>query len=331
MNRIKGIFILEDIFTDLYSEPVKKQIYELVDIYAPRQRVFDLKENPCILSEADILFAGWGMPFFDSKILDSAENLKVIFYAGGTMRYCLTEDVWERGIKVTNAVEANALPVSEYTLSQILFSLKCGWQHIRLVKQRRTFHCREDVPGAYKSVVGIISLGTIGRQVCEKLKGFDVKVLAYDPFMDEQQAENLGVELCSLERIFTDSDVVSLHAPAIEQTRGMITGEYFNSMKTNATFINTARGMIVREKELIDVFTYRKDLTAVLDVTYPEPPEKDSPLYDMDNIVLTPHIAGSMGNERQRMGEYMLEELKRYLAGKPLKWEVSLEQFMIMA
>lgn len=331
MSKPKGVFILEDSFSDLYSESVRKEIFELVDIYTSRQRGFDIKHHPEILSEAEMVFAGWGMPLFSKEVLDAAKNLKMIFYAGGTLRYCLTEQTWERGIRVTNAVEANAVPVSEYTLGQILFSLKCGWQHTRLVKEFRTFHCKSEVPGAYHSTVGIISLGAIGRLVCKRLKHFDVNTIVYDPLATESDAEKLGVKLCGLDELFETSDVVSLHAPAIEQTRGMITGKHLLKMKHNATFINTARGMIVREDELIDVFTARKDLTAVLDVTYPEPPEKDSPLYDMENIVLTPHIAGSMGHERQRMGEYMLEELKRYLAQKPLKWEVTLDKFRIMA
>jgi phosphoglycerate dehydrogenase-like enzyme len=105
----------------------------------------------------------------------------------------------------------------------------------------------------------------------------------------------------------------------------MITGAHIASMKQGATFINTARGAIVRENEMIEVLKQRPDLQAVLDVTYPEPPAAGSPLYTLPNVILTPHIAGSMDAECRRMGRYMVEELRRYVAGKPLRWEVTRE------
>lgn len=97
-------------------------------------------------------------------------------------------------------------------------------------------------------------------------------------------------------------------------------------MKKDATFINTARGRVVREDEMIEVLKQRPDLTAALDVTDPEPPARTSPLLSLPNVVLTPHIAGSMGNEIQRMGQSMLAEFKRYLAGEPLKWQITAEE-----
>lgn len=111
----------------------------------------------------------------------------------------------------------------------------------------------------------------------------------------------------------------------------MITGEHFKLMKSYSSFINTARGAIIREEEMIEVLKERGDITAVLDVTFPEPPVKESPLYSLPNVILTPHLAGSVGQECGRMGSYMLEEFKRYLSGEELKWQVTREQFEIMA
>src|SRR5699024_5712690 len=134
-------------------------------------------------------------------------------------------------------------------------------------------------------------------------------------FVSAEEAEALNVELCSLEDIFQRSDIVSLHTPWLKETEGLITGAHFSAMKSNTTFINTARGAVVKEPEMIEVLQDRKDIMAILDVTYPEPPTADSPLYDLPNVVLTPHISGSAGKERERMGKYMLEECKRYLNG----------------
>jgi phosphoglycerate dehydrogenase-like enzyme len=118
---------------------------------------------------------------------------------------------------------------------------------------------------------------------------------------------------------------VSVHTPLLAETRGMIAGAHIEMMKPCATFINTARGEVVRESELIGVLRDRPDIQAVLDVCSVEPPPADSPLYELPNVVLTPHIAGSVGPECQRMGQYVAEELERYVAGQPLHWAITPE------
>jgi len=171
----------------------------------------------------------------------------------------------------------------------------------------------------------------VGRRVCELLSAYDLKLLAYDPFVAPTEAAKLNVELCSLEEVFGRADVVSLHAPWLTETEGMITGAHFATMKPGASFINTSRGAIVREGEMIEVLRARPDLFAVLDVTYPEPPVPDSPLYTLPNVILTPHIAGSMDGECRRMGRYMVEELRRYVKGEPLRWSISRERAAVLA
>ena len=160
------------------------------------------------------------------------------------------------------------------------------------------------------------------------LRAFDLRVIAYDPFVSPAEAAEVGVTLVSLEELFARSDVVSLHPPLLEETVGMVTGQHIAQMKRGATFINTARGEVVREDEMIEVLKRRPDLLAVLDVASEEPPHEDSPLYTLPNVVLTPHIAGSVGQECRRMGQCMVEELARYLAGQPLQWPVTRELAM---
>lgn len=201
------------------------------------------------------------------------------------------------------------------------------------IKEIRTYPPipHPNIRGAFGSKVGLISLSTVGRRVNELLKHFDLKVLAYDPFVSEAEAKELNVKLCSLEEIFENADVVSLHSPLLEETKGMITGEHIATMKEHAAFINTARGAIVKESEMLEVLKQRPDLTAFLDVTYPEPPNPDSDLYTLPNVALTPHIAGSEGKETGRMGTFMLEEFRRYLKGEKLNWEVTEEAYNFMA
>lgn len=332
---LKGLYILgEGNFKKIYGPEVRKEINNYVDIYAEAQTNQSVKNNPELLSDLEVIFSGWGGPKIDEEFLKNAPKLKMVFYGSGTIKNIVTDAFWDRGVRITSAYAANAVPVAEYTLSQILFSLKRGWSFIRKIeKEGKYIHKREfpPVPGAYQSTVGIISLGMIGRLVCEYLKNFDLNVLAYDPFVDQKDADKLGVELSSLEDIFAKSDVVSLHTPWLKETEGMIKGKHFEMMKDNSIFINTARGAVVREEEMLEVLKTRQDIYALLDVTYPEPPSEESAIFDLDNVILTPHIAGSMDKECQRMGSYMLNELKRYLNGKSLQWEISKDKAEILA
>lgn len=331
---VKGLYIMsEKSFNIVYPSDVRKGIEQLADIYAPPLTTKEVKRNPEILQAVEVIFSGWEGPKLDKEFLEAAPNLKALFYAAGSIKQIATDHSWERGILITNAVLANAIPVAEYTLSQILFSLKGGWRFALDVKKNRQFPEKpfHHISGAYGSTVGLISLSTVGRKVVEYLQHFDINVIAYDPFVDREEADRLNVELCSLEDIFKNADIVSLHTPLLEETKGMITGKHFETMKPHASFINTARGAIVKETEMIAVLHQRADLTAVLDVTHPEPPSSHSPLYSLPNVILTPHIAGSEGKECGRMGAFMLDEFKRYLNGESMKYQVSKQAFDRMA
>lgn len=302
------------------------------DLLAKPLTADNCRNYPELLEQTEIIFSGWGAPVFDTTFLELMPELEAIFYAAGTMKSLLTDKVWERGISISTANTINAIPVAEYTLSMILFSLKNGWPITRKVRENRTFQFREFSPlGLYKRTIGLISLSQVGRKTLELLKPFDVDVVYYDPFVPAETGKGMGAEKVSLEELFKISDVVSLHAPLLPDTEGLITGELIGSMKQDATFINTARGAVVKEQELVDILKNRHDLTAILDVTDPEPPSKESELFDLDNIVVTPHIAGSAGSETLRLGDAMLEEAKRYVNGEPLYHRITKEQYQRMA
>jgi phosphoglycerate dehydrogenase-like enzyme len=246
----------------------------------------------------------------------------------------VTDEFWDRNIVITSAYGANAIPVAEYTLSQIIFGLKGGYRHIKEYKGKKNRPERkEGFPlGCYKTTVGIISLGMIGRLVCGHLKHFDMNVIVYDPFAPDEVFSELGAKrVDTLEEIFELSAAVSLHTPWLPETEGMITGAHFESMKQHAVFINTSRGAVVNEKEMTEVLKKRGDIQAILDVTWPEPPVINSPLYTMDNVILTPHIAGTMESECARMGQYMVDELKRYIDKEPLTYSIDKEKSALLA
>lgn len=329
----KALFILEDIVREMvYPPPLIDAVGDMVDMYAPPQSPDVIEQNPDVLQDMEFLFSSWTCPTIDEKFLELAPNLKVVFYGAGSIKNVVTDAFWHRGVRITHAANANNVIVAQFTLGQIILSLKGVWSQVNQTRDARTFVQARGFGGLRESTVGIIGLGLIGRHVCELLKPFDVEILAYDPYVDEDVATALGVRLVDLGTIFADSHIVSLHAPWTPETEGMIRGEHFASMRPNATFINTARGALVREDEMIAVLRERDDLFALLDVTHPEPPVTDSPLYELPNIILTPHIAGAIEpNETRTMGELMVNELRHYLNNDKLQWEVTKDRLATMA
>ena len=320
-----GLFVLDEpSHQRIYSPEQQAAIGEMVEFVGPRQSGDEVRQDPSALANAEMIFSGWGGPHLDEALLEVAPQLKIMFYGAGSVRSVMTDAAWRRGIRVTSAYGANAIAVAEFTVSQIIFCLKLGWQHLFTMQQRRWEHL-PNVPGALGSTVGLVALGQVGQRVCHMLKDYDVKVLAHDPLASTQTAQKLDVVLVDLDELFTRSDVVSLHTPELPETRQMITGRHLASMKPRSSLINTANGHVINEAEMIDVLRRRHDLVAVLDVTTGEPPETGSALWTLPNAVLLPHIAGSMDSECRRMGQCVVDELRRYLKGEPLKCEITAE------
>jgi phosphoglycerate dehydrogenase-like enzyme len=322
-NLFKCTFVQKaDFFDRLYGTETFAEVAQRVQVLGERIDPAELGSHAESLRAADFIFTGWGAPKI-RELLPYCDNLKAIFFAGGTASDLLNPEIWARGITISSSYAANAVPVAEYTLAAILLGLKGAWRTMAAIKNDHHYLRETNVPGAYGSTVGLISCGAIARELLRLLHSFDLRTLVYDPYISAEEIRSLGAEAAGLEEIFASADVVSLHAPELEETRGLISGEHLRSMKPRATFINTARGSIVRERELYNVARLRPDLQFVLDVIHPEPPEADSPIFHLPNVFVTPHIAGAMGRECRRMGRYMLEELDRYLAGEPLRWAIT--------
>ncbi|MEI6891183.1 MAG: hydroxyacid dehydrogenase [Pontiella sp.] len=318
----KALFVT-DRFEEMYSPELQRRVEQLVDVIAPPQRTDIIQREPSLLSEVEIIMSGWGGLRLDRELLDLAPQLEAFFYAGGCTKAIVTSAADERDLVICSSIYTNSIPVAEYTFAQIILCLKHAYHATNAYRQDfAKSYSMGGASGACGGKVGVIGLGRISRLLIGLLEKIDVQVLAYDPGLDAQAMHLLGAQKVSIEEIFAECDVVSLHAPEVPETRGMITGELLKSMKRGASFINTARGSLVREDELVDVFSERKDLFAVLDVTNPEPPEPENGLWLLPNVLLTPHIAGSHGEERIRVGQNMVDDLERYLTGDPLKWQV---------
>lgn len=329
---LKGLFIInKDLFHKVFGPEEINEIESMVDIYAPVLSPEEALANIEILNDAEIIFLSWGAPKLDKQFLDSAPNLKAVFYAAGSIKSFTTPEFWDRDIVIVSAYAANAVPVAEYTVSQIFFCMKCGW-HITLPFIRNHIYpTLVPLKGSYQSTVGIVSLGMIGKLVCKMLDSSDLRIKVYDPYIKKEDIISDKIDLCSLDDVFKHSDVVSLHTPWLKETEGLITGKHIASMRQYSSLINTSRGAIIRENEMIAVLKERPDIVAVLDVTYPEPPAKDSELFNLPNVVLTPHIAGSLSSEIHRMGRYITDELKRYINSEPLLYSIDKTKAQILA
>jgi len=287
-------------------------------------------EHPDDLAEAECIFSSWGMPPCDEAFLAAAPNLKAIFYAAGSVRHFVTDALWRRGIVVSSTNSALSVSVAEFTLAQILLSLKSMWR--QAADSRAERRMVQHIPsGTYDSVVGLIAFGAVARHLLTLMRAFHFRVIVYDPFLSEEEARRLRVDRVSLEELFETADVVSLHAPYLPETAGMIRGHHFTRMKRGATFINTARGAVVNEQEMIEVLVRRPDLYALLDVTHPEPPAPSSPLFDLPNVLVTPHIAGALGTECRRLGSMAVDEFERYRKGNALLGQVREEMMTTIA
>ena len=281
-----------------------------------------------LLGEAEILVSGWGCPMIGPELLRAAPKLKLIAHAAGTVKFTVDPSAYAAGIRVTHAAEANAVPVAEFTLASILFAGKSIFTFRDLYRAepgRRSTYARMDEPiGNFRRTVGIVGASRIGRKVIELLRSFDFSVLLYDPFVVAGDPDFAGVELVDLDMLMARSDVVSIHAPSLPATRGMIGARQLKLMKDGASFINTARGSLVDEAALVaELQTGR--IFGVIDVTDPEIPAPDSPLFSLPNVFLTPHVAGAIGSERLRLGIMAAEEVERYVRGEPLLYEVQPE------
>ncbi|UXM91555.1 hydroxyacid dehydrogenase [Paenarthrobacter sp. JL.01a] len=286
-----------------------------------------------ILAGTDILITGWNCPVIDETVLGAAPRLRYILHAGGTTKHHITEACWERGIQVSTAAEVNAIPVAEYTVAMILLANK------RILQLAQKLHVEKKAVepdqlfpdmGNYGKRVGIIGASKIGRHVIRLLAPYDLDVVVSDPYLDDAAAAALGVERVSLEALVATSDVVSLHAPSLASTENLLHAGLIAQLRKGATFINTSRGELVDQEALL-ARIQEGTLYAVLDVTTPWVLPPGSAFYTHPNVLLTPHAAGSLGTELERMAASTIEEALRVACRKPLLHPLHAKDFAFTA
>ncbi|UGQ11175.1 hydroxyacid dehydrogenase [Yinghuangia sp. ASG 101] len=314
-----ALFALAPSFVpSLFPARVLERLREVVRV-DPDRAVLDFADPAATprLAEAEFLITGWGCPRLDEKALAAMPRLRAVLHAAGSVRGIVTDACWERGIVVSSAVEANAVPVAEFTLAAILFS---GKDAFGLRERYRTgpvvglLELADE--GNMGRRVGVIGASRVGRRVLELLRPFDFTVALYDPYVTPEDAAALGVEPMNLDELLSTSDVVTVHAPNLPSTHRMLDRRRLGLIRDGGVVINTARGALVDPDALTDELVAGR-LRAVLDVTEPEPLSADSVLHGLPNVFVTPHISGSAGNELARLGLAVVEEAARLAAGLP--------------
>jgi len=279
-----------------------------------------------ILAEVEVLISGWDAPLLDEDGLGNLPRLQMISHLGATVKAHHAPAVWARGIRVSSAVEATAHPVVEFTIAAIVFAGKAVLARSRKYCTSRAFPAPDDEfdVGLMGRTIGIVGASRVGLPVIQRLREFDVDILVYDPFLSREHARGLGAEkIDELDDLVVRSDIVSIHAPITDKTINMFDATRLAKLRDGATLINTARGILVDQAALIaELQTGR--ISAMIDVTYPEPLPADSPLFTLPNVLLTPHMAGPMGLERSRMFAAVVDEVERFCRGKPLRGEIAL-------
>lgn len=297
-----------------------RQAGELLDP-VPMTR-FDDERATELLAGAEVLVGHWGCPTLTDEVMAMAPKLRLFAYAAGTVKWQVTDAVWRRGVAVTSAAVANAVPVAEYATGAILLAGKGVF----------LFAARERQPdarvpldpftvGNYHRRVGLVGASFVGRKVVELLRSTDLDLAIADPYLSEQDAEDLGVRRMGLDELCAWCDILSLHAPDIPSTRQMIGAAQLAALHDGVTIVNTARG------GLIDHGAMRAELragrlAAVLDVTDPEPLGPDDELRTLPNVLVTPHVAGAVNGELRRLADLAVVEVERYAAGLPPRYPV---------
>lgn len=307
------LFALDPVhFPMLFPAGLLRRIDAVADASGPVHRLDDPRAA-ARLADLDILITGWGSGPLDGAVLAAAPRLRAVLHTAGSVKHLIPSEGWARDLIVCSAADANATPVAEYTLGAILLAGKGAFTLRESYRRDGRFTLAEVVPGIgnYRRTVGLVGASRIGRRVAALLAPHDLTVRLHDPYTMLPGLDSVG-----LDELLATSDVVSLHAPATAETHHLIDRRRLALMRDGAVLINTARGSLVDTGALVDELRTGR-ISAVLDVTDPEPAPPGSPLHTLPNVFMTPHIAGSHGNELERLGASVVADLERLVAGEP--------------
>lgn len=327
---MKTAMLLDQIvFPQVINPKTLEKLKALGEVSINQTRGNEVENAMELIQDADFVITSWGSPAMTKELLDKAPNLKLIVHAAGSVKSIVTDEMYDRGIRITSAAQVLSTGVSETALGLTIASVKNffalnaethagGWSH-------------DGITEMYDITIGIVGFGFAGKHYAELLRPFAVDVIAYDPGVSAEEMEQVGVKKATLEEVFAQSHVISLHAPQLPSTYHIVNRESLATMRDGAILINTARGTLVDEEALVEALESGKLKYACLDVTDPEPPAEDSPLRRLPNCILTPHLAGQAANGLKKLGDHCYQQIINYLEGKELQGEVLRETLSTIA
>lgn len=317
------------VFDTFFTPRVIKELESLGEVRYT-DKPLEGEELKKALKDIDVVIASWGTVSYTKEVLDAAPNLKMIAYTAGSIVPVLSKEDNElerRGIKLLSGNRFFAESVAAGTICYMLVAQRRLIDKINQVKELGWCTSFGYNAGLRKKKIGLIGFGMIAKEVVRKLQVFDVdEILVNCEYqISEADLRKYNVRQCGMEELFKSSDIISIHAGMSDENYHIVNKDLLESMKEDALIVNTARGPIINEEDLIEVLK-NKRIRAILDVYEIEPLPKDSELRKLDNVILVPHQGGPTLDVREMISLDLIDDIKRFINGEELVNEISYEQ-----
>lgn len=303
------------LIADQINQKGIEELEEVAEVVArtditPEELVSDIKDFDAIVVRSRTKVT--------REVIEAAPLLKIIARAGVGVDNVDVEAATEKGIMVVNAPESTSITVAEHTMGLVLSMSRKIAIADKSVKEGKWEKSRFMGMELNGKILGIVGMGRIGSQVVVRSKAFGMDIMVYDPYITPEAAAELGVEVVDLETLLKNADVITIHVPLTPETKYLISEPQFKIMKENAIIVNCARGGIIKEADLYHALKAGEIGGAALDVYEKEPP-KENPLLELDNVVLTPHIAASTSEAQRDAAIIVAKEIKKVFQGESPK------------
>ncbi|MGK9168913.1 hydroxyacid dehydrogenase [Inquilinus limosus] len=331
---VVALLLTPEMRAQMIPPEAEERLAAAATVRAPGPGELTADNLPRLLDGAVAALTGWGTPPIGDEVLAARPGLALVAHSAGSVRRLVPAAAIESGrIQVSHAAVNIAESVAEFVIAQCLSILREPHRHDSGMKAGEDWfelrrRCLGRLLGA--QTVGIVGAGYVGRLVIRLFRAFGARILVSDPYLSAEKAAELGVERAGLDDLLGASDIVSLHAPALPETRHMIGAAQLARLRDGCLFINTARSALIDEAALLAALRTGR-FTAALDVFDQEPLPADSPFRGLPNVVLSPHAAGHSADSHRRQGATTVDEICRFLAGEPLRHRVTPAMLATMA
>lgn len=315
-----------DVYDTFFTENAIKEIEKLGKVYYNSyDREFTREELKDALANIDIVFTGWGATKYDAELLEKADRLKLIAHTGGSAAALISDELEKRNITLLSGNRLYAESVAEGALCYMLMAQRKMLNNIGMMKDIGWPDCYLHTKGLKNKTVGLIGFGMIAENLARILQVFDVKIKIYSGYLSKEEAEKYNAKVCTLDEIFETCDIISVHSGLNEKNYHLIDKRLLSMMKDNSLIVNTARGAVINEADLIEVLKSGK-IRAILDVYEEEPLPMDSGLRGLDNVILVPHKGGPTTDVRESVTIDLCKDIQKCINGdKNLTHEITLE------